>query len=110
MDTPTTKIAALNDALRTRGIGGQVLLTVGVRGRGPAFVAAAIEAVRAFSAFTADNDPYGEHDFGAVEIAGTRVFWKIDYFDGLRPAYGAEDPSDPSRTMRVLTVMLAEEY
>lgn len=62
-----------------------------------------------FDAFTPDIEPYEEHDFGAVEIAGQRVFWKIDYYD-TSLEYCSPDPSDPAVTTRVLTVMLANEY
>ena len=109
MDENTKRIATLNDELRTRGVGGQMLVTAGIQAMGPDFVAAAVARLRAFEAFTAKNDPYGEHDFGAFELMGTRVFWKIDYYDALLE-HGSEDPSDPARTTRVLTVMLAEEY
>ena len=65
--------------------------------------------VAAFDAFTEDNDPYGERDFGSIELEGERYFWKIDYYDRtLR--FGAEDPSDTTETVRVLTVMYASEY
>jgi hypothetical protein len=71
---------------------------------------AIITKVREFSTFTPDHDPYGEHDFGAIEqeSVGT-VFWKIDYYD-VDYECGSPDPADPKVTRRVLTIMLAEEY
>jgi Protein of unknown function (DUF3768) len=38
------------------------------------------EKVELFDSFTEDNEPHGEHDFGAFEHEGQRVFWKIDYY------------------------------
>jgi hypothetical protein len=103
------RIASLNDALRQQGIGGRVVVTSGLLGRGNDFLERAVASVRAFSAFTPDNDPYGEHDFGSVTIEEETVFWKIDYYaPGLE--VGSEDPADPAQTERVLTIMLAEEY
>ena len=55
------------------------------------------------------DDPYGEHDFGAFDHAGQRIFWKIDCYDPTEE-FGSEDPADPSKTMRVLTILLADEY
>jgi Protein of unknown function (DUF3768) len=55
------------------------------------------------------NDPHGEHDFGHFEIAGQKFFWKIDYYDAAME-FGSEDPADPTKTTRVLTIMLASEY
>jgi hypothetical protein len=40
-----------------------------------------LQQVRSFDSFTPDNDPYGEHDFGAFNIEGRKIFWKFDYFD-----------------------------
>ncbi|HEX8416049.1 MAG TPA: DUF3768 domain-containing protein, partial [Methylobacterium sp.] len=51
----------------------------------------------------------GEHDFGALEAAGERVFFKIDYFDASL-SHASPDPADTCVTARVLTVMLAGEY
>jgi Protein of unknown function (DUF3768) len=31
-----------------------------------------------------NNDRYGEHDFGAVEHGGVKIFWKIDYRNAYR--------------------------
>ena len=52
---------------------------------------------------------HGEHDFGSFEVAGEKFFWKIDYYDE-RCEFGSEDPADPEKTMRVLTIMFADEY
>ncbi|MCG9893713.1 MAG: DUF3768 domain-containing protein [Thermosynechococcaceae cyanobacterium MS004] len=65
--------------------------------------------VRAFDDFTPENDPYREHDFGSVEFEGDKWFWKIDYFD-QNFEYGSENPSDPTVTQRVLTIMHSSEY
>jgi hypothetical protein len=102
-------IAKLNDRFRTTFVGGSIMVTNGLQGLGPEFVAKALAAVRAFRPFTKDNDPYGEHDFGALTVDSRKLFWKIDYYDPSME-YGSEDPSDPEVTRRVLTVMLAEEY
>jgi len=104
------KIAELNDLARTAmGVAGRVLQTDGIAAL-PAQAQSRIrEKVELFNDFTPANDPYGEHDFGAIEHEGERIFWKIDYYD-KRCEYGSEDPADPSQTTRVLTIMLASEY
>lgn len=105
----TARIAELNDVLRTTFLTGKVLLTEGIRDLPDALQSSVIEAVQTFQAFTPDNDPHGEHDFGALTVEGHKVFWKIDYYapDML---HGSDDASDPKQTRRVLTIMLAEEY
>lgn len=66
--------------------------------------------MREFSEFSEDNDPYGEHDFGAFDIEGAgKIFWKIDYYNRTMDG-GSDDPDDPGKTTRVLTIMLASEY
>lgn len=67
------------------------------------------QAVTEFSEFTQDNDPHGEHDFGAFEFHGHRCFWKIDAYN-QDYTMGSDDPSDLTKTRRVLTIMLADEY
>jgi hypothetical protein len=105
-------LAAQNDAFRhgTPDLQGQRVHTRGIEALGAATVESIWATVRAFDAFTPENDPYGEHDFGSFDhpVAGS-IFWKIDYYD-LDFHYGAEAPSDPAKTRRVLTVMLASEY
>ena len=103
-------IQELNDAFRARGIGqGLVLVTDGIATCGEAYVAKAVSAVRRFNTFNADNDPHGEHDFGAIELEGQKVFWKIDLYDLEMQGY-TPDPCNPALTRRVLTIMLASEY
>jgi Protein of unknown function (DUF3768) len=103
------KIALLNDAFRSTFRGGKIMMTSGVDELPNCVKAEALVQVAMFSEFTADNDPHDEHDFGSFNLVGRKFFWKIDYYDkNLR--YGSEDPSDPERTTRVLTLMLAAEY
>ncbi|MGR6330415.1 DUF3768 domain-containing protein [Sphingomonas sp. XXL09] len=104
-----TRIRELNDGLRRFARSGVICLTAGVQALGESGVAEALIATRDFDAFTPDNDPYDEHDFGAFRAAGERIFWKIDYYDRNR-RYGSPDPADPRVTIRVLTIMLASEY
>ena len=104
-----SKVSDLNDALRKTLAGGRVVLTPGVNVLPLAQIDALMARIRAFDAFTEDDDPYGEHDFGAFDHAGQRIFWKIDYYD-RDLQFGSPDPSDPAVTTRVLTVLLAEEY
>ncbi|MEX0320025.1 MAG: DUF3768 domain-containing protein [Ruegeria sp.] len=107
---PHQRIRELNDRFRHEGLGnGRVLLTSGIQERGGAFALAAVTAVRAFNDFSHNNDPWGEHDFGAVEIEGEKVFWKLDYYTPDLTA-GSENPANEGLTHRVLTIMLASEY
>ena len=68
-----------------------------------------LRQVQLFDAFTPDNDPFSEHDFGSIQLAENTIFWKIDYYD-LDLQMHSPDPSDETVTARVLTIMLAEEY
>src|SRR5580692_5306829 len=98
------KIRVLNDNFRTTFIGGQLYLTIGVAELPIDVKAKALLMVKSFKDFTDDNDPHGEHDFGSFEVADEKFFWKIDYYDS-ECQYGSEDPSDPEKTRRVLTIM-----
>jgi|SRR5579859_3844688 len=108
-DTKHHAISVLNDNFRTTFLGGRVVMTQGVSELPLDVQASVLLAVKAFTAFSSSNDPYGEHDFGSFEVQGDTYFWKIDYYD-LECRYGSEDPADPEQTTRVLTIMCAEEY
>lgn len=103
------RIRELNDAFRRSFSGGRVMLTCGVEGLPEMVKAKALQLVAAFDQFSTDNDPHGEHDCGSFELVNRTFFWKIDYYDA-RCEFGSEDPSDPKRTTRVLTLMLSSEY
>ena len=47
--------------------------------------------------------------FGSIQLGENTIFWKIDYYD-LDLHMHSPDPSDPTVTARILTIMLAEEY
>jgi len=105
--TRTHIIRELNDAFRKSFLGGKVVLTKGIT-QIPN-ITDLLEQVRRYDAFTPDNDPHGEHDFGALEFEGHTIFWKIDYHNLLYEA-ASPDPANPCVTYRALTVMLGEEY
>jgi hypothetical protein len=55
----------------------------------------------------ADDSP--ERDVAFFEIDGVKAMMKIDYYDE-NIQFGSEDPSDASKTTRVLTIMAVEDY
>lgn len=104
-----SRIRAANDRLRVTGQGGQVVVTRGIIALGERDLVKIMNAVSAFNDFSEENDPWGEHDLGMLDIGGQRIIWKIDYYDPDL-VFASPDPADPAVTVRVLTVMLAEEY
>jgi hypothetical protein len=107
------QIAKLNDLCRTApGVAGRLVQTAGISALPPEVQSAIREQVERFSDFSADNDPHGERDFGAFNIPGVteKIFWKIDYYADQSCTLGSEDPADPARSFRVLTIMFSREY
>ena len=103
-------IRKLNDLCRTAmGIAGKLVQTRGICDLPERDQSAIREKVETFDDFSEDNDPYGEHDFGAFDHQGKKIFWKIDCYDPTLTR-GSEDPADPKQTCRVLTILLAEEW
>ena len=106
------KIALLNDQLRFAMVTssrGRVVMTAGVAALPEEDVARVLDRVSRFDEWTKDNDPHGEHDFGNFEVAGITYFFKVDYYAPDMEG-GSEDPADPEKTTRVLTIMRADEY
>lgn len=113
------EIARVNDWLRdniTAPGANRIVMTVGIAAligdvalfRGFRKRAELLRAVRDFDAFDHGIDPYGEHDMGFFEFEEMPCFWKIDYYN-LDLSAGSEDPTDPFKTVRVLTIMRADE-
>ena len=113
----TERIRELNDLLRKHFstaphlVPGpfRITITQGVGALDQDMFADLVERVAAFAAFTEGSDPHAEHDFGAVPLGLERYFWKIDYYDSSLQL-GSPDPADPAVTVRVLTIMRADEY
>ena len=112
MEPQISKAAAirqLNDQFRRTFMGGKIMLTPGIMELDEDTRAEIFRQVAEFCDFNQANDPHDEHDFVAFEFNGVHVFAKIDYYS-LDLAGGSENPSDPDKTMRVMTIMTAHEY
>jgi hypothetical protein len=109
MSCSRQRVRALNDTLRKQHRGGTIVITQGVQALGAETIQRIDVAISAFEGFTPDNDPYGEHDFGAVRVDDHVIFFKIDYYDPDL-LHHSPDPADPAVTRRVMTIMLADEY
>lgn len=104
-----TRIRELNDQFRTTLRGGRVMLTPGILSLPEITRSEIVQRIMTFKEFSEANDPHQEHDFIAFELAGSHIFAKIDYYaPDLR--HGSDDPADPAMTIRVMTIMTAEEY
>jgi hypothetical protein len=105
-------IAALNDQCRQAlGMrpGCRGVQTQGIACLPPETQLLIRQKVAAFNDFEPGDDPYCEHDFGAIDIDGVgKVYWKIDYH-AADMEHGSEDPADPDQTVRVLNILLALE-
>ena len=101
----SAEIARLNDGARDNAV--HYIATRGILSLDPEVISKIYNSVQNFKDFTEDNDPYGEHDFGSLTVAGNKVFWKIDYYN--QELSGWCDPLSPD-CRRILTIMRADEY
>jgi hypothetical protein len=99
------EIARLNDEFRRAGPNEDWIVTIGALALSD--FPGLVKAVQDFDAFTPDNDPYGEHDFGSIPWDDEKTFWKIDYYD-QQLVFG-KDPRSPL-CRRLMTILLASEY
>jgi hypothetical protein len=110
----TEKIRVLNDQFRSSFDSnlGKVLLTAGVQTLSSAQLQQLLQAVKNFSDFNSENNPYLENDMGRIELFGSSFFWKIDYLhrQHWQQNIGSDDPADVQKTLRVMTIMFTSEY
>ena len=97
MTDTTPRIRALNDELRQHLLGGSAVITNGVAALGVEFVNRMVQTIAIFDDFHHDNDPHQEHDFGAFELDGHKMFFKIDYYDP-ELMMGSPNPADEALT------------
>src|SRR6202171_5565557 len=102
MDSKTARIRALNDELRQNFAGGLAVMTPGIAALGGEAVGRIVKTIAVFDDFCHANDPHEEHDFGAFDADGHKVFFKIDYYDETLSVH-SPDPSDSAVTKRVRT-------
>lgn len=75
--TNIADIAAQNDDFRRHLSKGTLVLTCGIRSNTSEDIKAIITKVRTFDKFDENNDPYNEHDFGAFDYKGKKIFGKL---------------------------------
>lgn len=103
------RIRELNDACRKTFAGGTMVMTASVAALPEMVKASALVKLAEFDDFAPENDPHGEHDFLSFEHCSRTFFWKCDYYNKEMDG-GSEDPANPDKTIRVGTLMLAEDY
>jgi hypothetical protein len=121
----TDRIRRLNDLARTQPqiVNATWVLTQGVNHlvmgdgertepvRPEALARAAMlrKTIAEFATWEPGSDPYSEHDFGAFDLFGERIFFKVDYYHPDHDTH-APDRASIELCRRVLTIMLADEY
>lgn len=106
--TKTERIAELND--QARASMDNLTLSAGVEALPAGEQWRIREKVRAFRDFTEGEDPYGERQGGSFEHGELRIAWRVAYYgDGMRLPGRYNDPSDPAKSARALTIRLASE-
>ena len=110
MDIPNqnARIRELNDAFRQSFVGGVIVITPALEELSSKVRERVLERVRTFDEWNDKDEPFGEHDFGAFKIDGVDFFWSIECYDRSMQR-GTDDPTDPEKTTRVLTVMTGED-
>lgn len=94
-----SKIIELNDQLRTTFKGGRVQMTPSIYDLDERLRGRALAVMTRYNKFDKDSD----HDMGVFIFAGYTFEWHIEY-RGTNGEGVSPDPSDDSKTLRVLTL------
>ncbi|WP_311761281.1 DUF3768 domain-containing protein [Paracoccus broussonetiae] len=112
----TVAIARQNDQFRRgmiagmpEGMKGRMVFTHAIAAQGRSFETACILAVAQDGNFTESNDPFGERDFGTLDVMDRRIWWKLDLYDNDY-SFGSPDGADLAVTARVLTILFPSDY
>jgi hypothetical protein len=113
---PITPVGEANNRFRAEVLRGspghhRILSTRGIQALGSLVVQEILHQVLVFpdESFRESSDPHGDRDFIVVHHQGQKVWAKIDTFD-LSMEWMSEDPADDALTVRVMTLMLPDEY
>lgn len=113
---PITPTGEANNRFRAKVLQGRsghhrILSTQGVQALGSQAIQEVLRQVLLFpdDSFRESHDPYGDRDFVVVNHQGQKVWAKIDTYD-LSMEWMSENPWDDVVTVRVLTLMLPDEY
>jgi len=111
-----TNVGCANNRFRADALLGnpghhRILASAGVNAMGPEAVQGILLLVLSFKDkdFRESFDPWGDRDFISVEYCGQTFFAKIATYDPSME-FMSPDPVDDLVTVRVLTVMLPDEY
>lgn len=105
----TDRIRQLNDQLRTLRGSGKIHIIGALADMGEEMQKEVLTAVATFAGFNEGDDPYGEHDFGTVTVEGEQFMFKIDYY-APDLENGSDDPADPAKTVRIMSVFHTSDY
>lgn len=113
---PITPVGEANNRFRAEVLQGRpghhrILSTQGVQALSSPAIQAVLRQALLFpnDSFRESFDPYVDRDFIVVEHLGCRYWAKIDPYD-LSMKSISPDPADDAVTVRVLTLMLPQEY
>jgi len=113
---PITSVGLANNRFREQVLCGnpgrhRILATAGVQALGPGAVQEVLYLVLGFKDedFRESFEPYGDRDFISLAFRGIKIWAKIDTYDPSME-FPSPDPADDKVTVRVLTVMLPDEY